>query len=356
MEAPSQTDPAEAHPARRAIIVYGLLLLTVITCAVVAVWALVERRRLDDAITPLPLPELTAVTTRPDASVTAAWVALLENSSYSPSVVTPEQLSAGDSVIIILDTAGATAEEIDHVLKIVRSTRRGTILTAATDPGFAKRLGVEIEEVEGSEGFVSTPAPSPVMARVRPDHVFGHSGASVDTLRETATMSVDARWENTSRAAVAHWTEGEERYVWLGFDPERLNHAADAELRILLRAAGRWADRQPISDGALVSETGAPAFSPEQRTAARDGGLAFSVDATAWPGIYSLRAWNRGDSTLDYPAVAIWVPGGEGAEPSLWGSPILHRFTEAIPQKDYHVVRFHSLNPGEERLVAVELE
>ena len=204
--------------------------------------------------------------------------------------------------------------------------------------------------------FSPAPGASPILARVAVDHLFRHSSSAVPVLNETPEMEVDARWDGTSRAAVAHWTSEGEHFVWLGFSPDSLNSPADPQLKILMRTAARWAANQPVSDGALLPESGTPTFDPGARAAAQSGGLAYSVEATEWPGVYGVRIWNRTDSAIDNPAVAVWLPEGGKREVSLWGSPILSRFAEVIPQGDYHVVHLRSLNPRGERLLALEVE
>ncbi|MBW3563101.1 MAG: hypothetical protein KY459_00040 [Acidobacteria bacterium] len=353
--AASTPEPAEPSP-RRAILVYGLLLILVIGCGVVALWALIERRRLDGAITPRPLPEITFVTTEPDDETTAAWVSLLSEASLSPRVVTPDDLAPAEGVIVLGSLEGASESEVQTIIDTISAKDQGTFLTGAIPPQLEADLDVATDTVQGSAAFAATPAASPILARVAVAYRFPHAEGLVPVIEERSKMGIDARWEESSRAAIAHWSDRGGRFVWLGFHPGSLADAKDAQLRILLRAAARWADRQPLSDGALLPPSGAPVFEPDLRRAAQNGGLAFSVEATEWPTIYGVRVWNRGDGILENPAVAMWLPDSEGKEATLWGSPIMNRFAEMVSQKDYYVLRLDSLNSGEERLFAVELE
>lgn len=348
-------EPAE-DSSRRAIIVYGLILVLVIGCGIIALWALIERRRLDGAITPTPLPEITFVTTEPDDEATAAWVSLLSDASLSPRVVTPDDLAPTEGVIVLGDLEGASDAEIQNIISTISAKDQGTFLTGAIPPLLEADLDLATGIIQGTPAFATTPAASPILARVAVTYRVAHAEVPVPVIEERSKMGIDARWEQSSRAAIAHWSDDGGRFVWLGFHPGSLADPKDPQLRILLRAAARWADRQPLSDGAILPASGAPVFEPDLRRAAQNGGLAFSVEATEWPDVYSVRVWNRGDGILENPAVAMWLPDSEGRKATLWGSPILGRFAEMVSQKDYYVLRLHSLNSGEERLLAVQLE
>ena len=196
---------------------------------------------------------------------------------------------------------------------------------------------------------------SPVLARLNPGYTVASARAPVAFLKESPQMTVDARWNGNSRAAVMHMEQGGTRYLWIGFDPDAV-HADDRQLTLMLRTAFRWVAGQPVSDGAVGDADQAKTLTAGARRQAREERFAFSVDPIGNKRAFSIRMMNRGGRPIENPTVKIWLPPGV-TQVALAGDFIMKRRASltAVPDEGACLISLPSLTRNEERVMKIRI-
>lgn len=295
----------EAANHGRAIVLYGIASLIVLAIGVVAIWSFVERQSIRRTLAPEPLPEITILTSHPDSTLAAGWVDLLTRAQFSPTLVSFENFVPSDGVFAIVGvdrtTPGLERAIADHL------AARGGIAVLGSPPA-GSSLGFKAPPGPSGETLRLAEASSPVLARVRPGHQLSLAPHEAALLEESPSMNIDARWEGSSRAAIAHWSHGGGRVLFFGFDPSALWHPADEDLLLLLRTAFRWVASQPVSDAAIGMPAAAKTLTAASRIRAQNARLAWSFDRLESEGEFVLRIRNGSREALENPTVKIWYP------------------------------------------------
>lgn len=340
-------------PARTAA-VYGLASILVLSIGVLAIWSFVERQRLRRNLAPDPLPAVTVLTADPQSELAASWVDLLGQAQFAPTLVAAERISPSPgSVLFLADLPTLTPALADQIRQILGAG--GGVVVAGLPPvDAAELLGLTAARGESEDSMRIAEAASPVLARVRPGHVVGTAEGEVALLEESSEMRIDARWEKSSRAAIAHFRTGGGRVLWLGFPPAGIQDP-DEQIELLLRTAFRWVASQPVSEAAVGLPAAAKTLTPAARNEARQKGLTFSVDRLEEPGSFSLRVRNRSDEVVTNPTVKVWMPEQISALETA-GTWFSRRSLTVQRLDDEHaiIVSFPGLRGGEDRLIRLQ--
>lgn len=332
----------------RAILFYGLASALVLLVGGVVLFSFFEKQSLLASIAPEPLPKVTIVTQDPNSKLAASWVSALTRSEFSPTLVPMERFEPVSGIVAICGIEEVSPRLIKQLDQIV-STGGGIVLFGAPPVNYPL-LGLTSKPGMSDSVLTLSETVSPLMARVNPGHAMGGKPVQVALIDETPKMSVDARWKESSRAAVVHYTFQTSRVVWFGFDPEALFLPDDRQMSLFLRTAMRWADGQPVSDGAIGTPVSSRAFSPEARMDARASGFSFSVDRLEKEGLFSVRVTNRGKKRISNPTVRFWFPPKVGSI-SLAGSYVSRRRVDLVPmpEEDSVLITLPALEPNENR-------
>lgn len=332
----------------RAILFYGLASALVLIVGGVVLFSFFEKQSLLASIAPEPLPRVTIVTQDPNSKLAAGWVSLLTRSEFSPTLVPMERFEPVSGVVAVCGIDQVSPRLIQQLDQIVSSG--GGLVVLGAPPDNYPLLGLTSKPGMSDSVLRLSDAVSPLMARVNPGHEMGGKPVPVALIDETPKMSVDARWKDSARAAVVHYPFQKSRVVWLGFDPDALFLPDDRQMSLFLRTAMRWADGQPVSDGAIGTPVSAKTFSPEARMDARASGFSFSVDRLEKEGVFSVRVTNRGKKRISNPTVRFWFPPGVGSI-SLAGSYVSRRRVDLVPlpEEDSVLVTLPVLEPNENR-------
>lgn len=336
----------------RALVFYGVTSLVVLVVAALALHFFFERQSLRDGIAPEPLPNILVVTEKADDSLGAAWVTLLTEADFAPKLVTSANLSPTDGVLVLCDLQRLSPSGVRIVQEHLEQ-RRPLVLIGHVPPELSSLTGIVTEPGKSGDALKMGETVSPVLARVHPGHVIGVQPGDVALLVENAATTVDARWRDTARAAVAHReTANGARIVWFGFDPSRLHTRGDRHLGLMLRTAFRWAAGQPVSDGAAGSVNVARALAPSARVESRAMRFTFSVDRLQDQDLFSVRVTNKGKLRLQNPTVKFWLPPGT-RKVELMGSVISRRGASLVPVEGENAVliTLPSLAPQQDRLM-----
>lgn len=302
---PRRTRHHEAHVHWKHIALYVPILLVVTFLGGLAIWSFVERQSL--AIAAEPLPRITLVTADARSPLTAAWVRLLTDAEMEPVLVPVDKVDVLRGVVALCDM-----EEVPAPLaaSLAEHMRRGGALAVLGRPPATPIGALQLGADPGmsDEALKLSEGASPILARLTPGVDLAVRKTPVAFLRETPRMHVDARWRTNARAVVMHMETSDARVLWLGLQPDAV--ARNAQLMLLLRTAFRWADGQPVSDGATGEPTQTSAMSPDARRRARTDRFSFSVDRLRGARTYSVRMTNRGDHPIKNPTVEVWLPPG----------------------------------------------
>ena len=291
----------------RAVAVYGLAGLLVLAVGSVAIWHFLERQSLRKILAPEPLPAITVVTGDSDSELAAAWVDLLTRAQFSPTLVTLDKYEPAEGVLAVADAVALTPA-LERGIREKLAGGGGGVVLGSPPQGTETLLGMTAEPGESGAAITFSEAASPVLARVRPGYELRATPESIGLLEETPTMKVDARWEGSSRAAIAHYRHGGGRVLFLGFSPARLWNRADNELGLLLRTSLRWIASQPVSEGAAGMPAASRTLTPASRLRARTV-MSWSFDRLEGEaGEFILRIRNGGKVNLPNPTVKIWLP------------------------------------------------
>lgn len=295
----------EASVDWKHLVFYGAFVVVMVVIGVVAIWSFIERQAI--VIRPDPLPKITVVVKNAGSRLGASWVKLLTEAELQPTLVPLETFDPIEGVVVFCDIdviPPRLAALLDEFVQ-----RGGSIAFVGTPPRTpigSFRLITEPGKADASIRLSETV--SPVLARLVPGtQIAFHTGVSVPLLKESPRMVIDARWRDSSRAAVMHLQNKDARWLWFGFDPASLPKS-DPVLLAMLRSAFRWVAGQPVSDGAVGPPQDAKTLTPDARRDARENGFAFSVDRTKDDDTFTIRMINRGGVPLPNPTVKIWVP------------------------------------------------
>jgi hypothetical protein len=341
-------DP-QAHG--RAVAVYGLASLLVLAVGSVAIWSFVERRTIRGTLAPEALPAVAVVTADPDSELAAAWVELLTKAQFSPTLVPIERYEPSEGVLALADVDELTPRLAEGI-RATLAQGGGVAVLGRVPEGAAALLAMTAGEGTSGSGIVFSEAASPVLARVRPGHSLRTAPRPVSLLEESPAMKVDARWEESARAAIAHYRHGGGRVLFLGFSPAALWNRADNELGLMLRTAFRWVAGQPVSEAAAGMPAASRTLTSASRLQAR-GVMSWSVDRLEADGdSFVLRIRNNGSANLPNPTVKIWLPES-AAQVDVAGSLFGRRGVSlsAVEGERAAIVSLAGLRAHEERLI-----
>ena len=346
----------EHHVGWRILIFYGLVSVLVLGVGAVVLYTYWERQSLAQGIVPEPLPAVMVITGAAESKFVASWAGLMVKSDFAPTLVPIERVDALQGVLVITNIA-SLPEKVAGQIEAYVQDGRGVVIIGAPPRQSSPFLNLVSTDAGMSDTQIKmSEAASPLMARMNPGHEIRTRPVPAAFIDETPQMVVDARWKESSRAAVAHYSHGEGRVVWLGFDPAALHNQNDLQLNLLLRTAFRWAAGQPVSDGAVGGASAARTLTPEARLTARTKRFSFSVEKLRGEGLFSVRLTNRGKEKIENPTVKLWLPA-RVKNVKLAGSFILRRKATLIgvPQDGTVLVMLPVLNPNEDRTLKLRV-
>ncbi len=339
---------------RGMVAIYGAASVVVLAVGAIAIWGFLERQALRSTLAPEPLPPVTVVTSDPDSDLAASWVDLLTRAEFAPTLVPVERYTPAEGVLALAGVQVLTPALEEGIRRKI--AEGGGIAVLGPPPSGSDRLlGLAVTPGEPSTLLRVAEAASPVLARIRPGHEIAFARHEPPFLEENPAMHVDARWDGSARAAIAHYRLQRARILFFGFDPDSLSNPRDVDLGLLLRTAFRWVASQPVSDAALGMPAASKTLSPASRIRALDSKMTWSFDRLEEPGAFVLRIRNGGDENLPNPSVKIWYPERiDGLE--LAGNWFSRRNLDITPIDDEHaaVVSLTGLRPHEDRFIRIE--
>jgi len=347
--------PRLRHEARvhwKHIALYAPILAAVIILGVFAIWSFFEKQSL--IIEPDPLPKVTLITSDPRSRLTAAWVRFLTNAEMQPTLVPVEKVDALQDVVVLCGVQEVPPRLADQLTAFI--SKGGSIVVAGPPP--PSPLGtllLSADEGSSDNAFKMSERVSPVLARLSPGHEVGVRPSHVAFLKESPTMVVDARWKMNARAVIMHMEQAGTRYLWFGFDPDTLTQD-DRQLTLLIHTAFRWVAGQPVSDGAVGAPQLTRTMSSEAREAAQTARFQYSVDPLRNPRSLSVRMANRGDASLENPAVEVWFPP-RVTSVDLAGDFVMRRNVTVtrVPGESACVVSLPRLGSHQDRIIKLRL-
>lgn len=331
---------------------YGAMLAVIIVVGVVAIISFLQRQAL--VIQPESLPKVTVVTGESSSKLAAGWVRLLNTAQMQPTLVPLETFDPIEGVVVLCDVENLPPRLATLLDEFVQ---RGGALVFVGKPPRAPigRFRLVHEQGRSDASMRLGDFASPLLARLVPGQTVPVRAGNVTLLKETPRMVVDARWTESSRAAVMHVQYGGARYLWFGFDPNSFlgeNPSAMA----MLRAGFRWVSGQPVSDGAIGEPQEAKTLTPDARRRARENGFTFSVDRTRDEKLFAIRMINRGGIPLANPTVKIWLPPNV-TRVALDGDFFMTRSATltGIPEDGTCLISLPRLTRNEERLMKLRI-
>jgi hypothetical protein len=292
----------------RAVAVYGLASLLVLAVGSIAIWSFLERQAIRRTLAPEPLPPVTVLTGDPDSALAAAWVDLLSKAQFAPTLVTLDKYEPAPGLLALADV-GTITPPIARAIEQRLAEHGGIVILGHPPAGADALLGLSAERGPSGAVIRFAEVASPLLARVRPGYAIRTTPRDdAPLLEETPDMGIDARWEGSSRAAIAHYRHRGGRVIFLGFSPAALWVKSDNELALLLRTGFRWAASQPVSEGAAGMPAASRTLTPASRLRAR-GRMSWSFDRVEGEeGSFILRIRNGSREALPNPTVKIWFP------------------------------------------------
>jgi hypothetical protein len=337
----------------RTLAFYGMVSILVVLIGAAAIWSFVERQSL--VIAPEPLPKVTIVTEDPRSRLGAAWVNLLTSAELPATLVPLEHFDPIEGVVVLCDIE-RLPKGLPELLN--KFTQRGGVVAFVGRPPLDPIGRIKVSADAGTSDAVMrfSEALSPALARLNPGYEVGARRGPVHFLNETPRTTVDVRWRESARAAIAHWEVEGTRVLWFGFDPDALASRDDRQLKALLRTSFRWVAGQPVSDGACGAVSDAKTLTPAARRLARSMQLSFSVDPLPKPGRFSIRMTNRGKLPIENPTVKVWLPANVTSV-NLGGDYIMNRHVTLIgvPEEGAALVSLPTLGRNEERIMKLEV-
>lgn len=335
----------------RALLFYGLTSAIVVVAGGLVLHTFFEKRRLTQIIEPEPLPRVSIVTADPQSKFAAAWVDLLTSAAFTPTLVPIERFEPAGGLLVLCNLTELSVE-LKRAVEQNLQAGGGVVVLGAVPPGDPPFLGLATTSLLSDDVFRFTEAATPVLARVQPGKELGSKPSEVAVVEETPRMVVDARWNESARAAIAHYRLEPGRVLWFGFDPSRLYVPRDRQLALLLRTGFRWVAGQPVSEGAIGTPTAAKTLTRDARLAARAKRMSFSVDRIGKSDWYTLRVRNNTRERLLSPTVKFWLPPNT-VRVELGGSLVSRRYVTLIGDPDEHavLVSLLSLGPFEDRII-----
>jgi len=343
----------EAHVQWKHILWYVPVVVAAVIIGALAIWSFIERQSL--VVQPTPLPKVTLITADPRSRLTASWVRLLTASEMQPTLVPVDQLEVLQGVVVICDLPSIPPKLSEALTRFIGSGGSVAILGAPPSNPIGN-VSLVADSGTSDGGIRIGSSASPVLARLNPGYVISARRTTVPFLKESARMTVDARWSANARAVVMHMERNGSRYLWMGFDPDAVN-VQDGQLSLMLHTAFRWVAGQPVSDGAIGDADLARSFSPEARRLARDERFAFGVEPLRGKQMFRIRMTNRGGRPIENPTVKVWLPP-RATHVTLAGDIIMKRGASliALPDEGACLISLPSLTRNEERLMKIEVE
>ena len=342
--------------AWRVVLFYGIAGSAVAVVAAAVLYSWFARQMLAASIVAEPVPSVVLVADD-GSDRAAAWVRLLNDAKVPTKFVGTSSTAPVQDVIAICEP-GDLSEGMRREVERRLAGRRGIVLVGAVPPALAQLVGFGTEPHESGGLLEIGDQASPVLARVTPSHQTWFAPFPGAVVVETPQMQIDARWRETSRAAIAHFTTPSgTRILWLGFDPASMRRGRDAQLELMLRTALRWVDGQPVTEGAAGEFAAAQTIAVGARSEARRRRLIYSADRVASRKLLSIRLQNRSGEAIPNPAVRVWLPTGKGM-PELAGSWFSRRrvSVQHDPAERSVTLTLPALGPHEERLLALRFE
>lgn len=335
----------------RALLFYGLTSAIVVVAGGLVLYTFFEKRTLTQIIAPEPLPKVSIVTADPQSKFAAAWVDLLSSATFIPTLVPIERFEPTDGLLALCNLT-ELPPELESAVQATLEAGGGVVVLGAMPPADPPLLGLSTTRLVSDDVFRFTEAATPVLARVQPGKEIGSKPTDVAVVEETPRMVVDARWNSSARAAIAHYRLDPGRVLWFGFDPSKLYVPRDHQLALLLRTSFRWVAGQPVSEGAIGTPTAAKTLTRDARLAARAKRMSFSVDRLGKSDWYTLRLRNNTRERLLSPTVKFWLPPNT-VRVELGGSLVSRRYVTLIGDPDEHavLVSILSLGPFEDRII-----
>jgi len=336
----------------KALAFYGISSAIVLIVGALALHFFFERQNLKSSLASESLPSVLIVVETADDPLGAAWVKLLTEADFAPSLLTPENFRPTDGVLVLCNLTRTNPSMVGAVA--AHKQKGGALVLLGSVPeSLRATTGISTEAGTSGTALRIGETVSPILARVHPGQEIGLRPGEAPLLIEAPETIVDARWRESARAVVAHRTDGLSRTVWFGFDPSRLYARGDRHLGLMLRTAFRWAAGQPVSDGAAGSAPAvARALAPSARVESRAMRMGFSIDRLEKPGYFSVRVTNKGNLRLQNPTIKFWLPPGI-KRVKLIGSLISRRRVSLVQVEGEGAVliAFPSLAPNEDRVL-----
>ena len=291
----------------REVWVYGTLAFAIGVAATMVVVVFVARGAIRTAKVASPLPKVVLVAEERDGQA-ADWLTALVAAGADVSLVDPSQYEPGPHLLVLGSLAEVPAALAGDLRRRIEQGG-GIMITGPIPPEVAELLRAGTTGVEKSDGDLRlAEQASPLLARVRPGFSTPVTGSG-ERLDERPFMTIDARFAEPPRAALAHWTAGRARLTWFGFTTSEDALVQVPMMAVLVRAAVRWTAGQPVSDGASGAPREISTFSPDSRLNAQDEGLGFSAERSDDDEI-EVTAVHRGTESLSNPVVRVWLPPG----------------------------------------------
>ncbi len=343
----------------KTVLFYAVASLAVLGVGLSILFLYFEKQNLVNLIAAEPLPRVAIVTSDEASKLAASWIAILTQSGFAPTLVPATRFAVFDGVIAICDLTSPGADLLSQIDEHLAAGKGLAILgsPAGSANPTSPFLGLTTSKGETDNVIQLAAAVSPVLARVTPSYEFGTAHGKAFILQETAEMTVDARWKTSSRAAVAHFTRGDGRVVWFGFNPAALYNPKDRQLGLFMRTAFRWSAGQPVSEGAVGTPPVARALTPDARNDARAKRLSFSVDRLQKEGTFTVRLYNKGKENLQNPTVRFWLPP-KTSNVTLSGGFLARRKVtlHPVPEGDSVLITLPSLAPNEDRILKLKAQ
>lgn len=336
----------------KALVFYGVASTIVLIVGALALHFFFEKQSLKKSVASEPLPPVLIVVETADDPFGAAWVKLLTEADFSPTLVTLENFRPTDGVLVLCNLS-KTNPAMVRSIEAHKKKGGALALLGAVPEALREVTGISTEAGVSGSAIKIGETVSPILARVHPGYEVGMRQGETPLLIEAPDTIVDARWRESARAVVAHRSDDLSRTVWFGFDPSRLYTRGDRHLGLMLRTAFRWASGQPVSDGAAGSAPAvARALAPSARVESRGMRLSFSIDRLEKLGYFSVRVTNKGNIRLQNPTIQFWLPPGT-KRVELVGSFISRRQVSLVPVEGEGAVliTLPSLSAGEDRVM-----
>ena len=187
----------------RPIVFYAAVSLLVLASAAFVLWTFFEKQTLQREIVAEPLPKVAVIHDEEHARLAAAWVSVLTDAGFSATLVPQQSDTPTGESLPALCSSTPLPPRLRTFITARLASGDGLLVLGSSPPQLVAAVKTSVTKSSGAIRIVNSP--SPVVARVQPDYEIGASSVDVHTIEEAPAMSVDARWSNDSRAAIAHF-------------------------------------------------------------------------------------------------------------------------------------------------------